>query len=629
MNKITKALCIVLVAAFIIGTTPSYAAQTIASTTTTKQVTKTPAKPAPKPKATPGPNKEPPKITTEISLDGTLEVLGLPRYSWVDWAGEKDYTPTLVKGKDGVYTLTIYEGTTVKLGGTVQEDLLDKYMIEYKGKSFAGIGLSPYLDSTDRDSNSGEKIYNHNGIKLYASDVLYSKLKPGETAKKRLELCYAKLSTDFVYTYYGKSFPLDVVVIARPIMKIPTDIKELSLDGTFKVIKSPNDYWEKYTDDKTAFMPTLAKGEDGMYTLTMYEGTEVELGGTVHKGLEIDNKERQGSSAWVRMKDGSIVIEAGKTITIVDRKAKKTAVKDKMTLSYVFHGMRFDEDKTYFGKSIPLNVITLPKDAEVDKQIPKILKKVGYKESMTDIEKMYLVKRWLDYNWEELSNGGIADDCQYNENNNFTQYLNRYLLSADLHNKTGLFVPMCRSIGMSVIYMPSSYDQGLGGGFTSIGRNGWCLVQIKGKWYQLDIADSNVLQLKGTNDKDFVESHGISSKDQLRYLKEEKITLSKEDYVWTKEDVERLYSLYSTEAKKEFEEGKEAIKLGAKEWAAKILGYSKEQFGYTEEEFAAWINYTYTEEKELVTQGFEAWCKGHYKTYEHFVEEFKLYNQVE
>lgn len=382
---------------------------------------------------------------------------------------------------------------------------------------------------------------------------------------------------------------------------VPTITTELALDGTMNIINVPKDYWYRHTgEEKRDYTPTLVKGQDGEYTLTMYEGTRVTLGGNYQKGVTVTDKFIEGDTnidlyfgvistrTEEKLTISTDYHSSGSAYSVEDGQGEvKETLKGRVQIGYSKYDFNKNED-VFLGKPITLNVVVKP-GPDKKEELTKILKANGYEEGMTDIEKFWVIYSWITKN--------IDYDHSYNDTFEYRAPL-RYGLTV-CEGYSSLFDSMAKAVGLKSERVR---------GNIMLGPHAWNIVNIDGKWYEIDSTNDTGngwgfhKALKGVN--------VIGWNVPYEELKQKGIEVSKEDYVWSKGTVERMYELTIGMLTREYEKEKEWTKLSRDEWAAKHYLYTQEEAGDTDKDWNELLDEDYYPRKELAALGLDAWMHG-------------------
>lgn len=242
----------------------------------------------------------------------------------------------------------------------------------------------------------------------------------------------------------------------------------LNLTGKMKVVELPSGTYPEGTNLK----PTLKKSKNGNYTLTMYEGTVVNLGiKKSHKKLSVVQVSKEKCISVNETRDGVLTVEvSGRGIDfdeIGTDSYEETVTIQMMNLKID------DEDNLWkkYGPKVKLKIIAkkCPKELwEVKEE--EALKEINASQYTTEYEKVKAVYDWITAN--------IEYDFSYKVSRWREALVQK---KSVCQGYAELFDVLCDDIGIESMIVTGIAD-GLGGW----GGHAWNIVKINKKWYLVD-----------------------------------------------------------------------------------------------------------------------------------------------
>lgn len=380
----------------------------------------------------------------------------------------------------------------------------------------------------------------------------------------------------------------------------------LSLTGKMKVVELPSGTYAEGTNLK----PTLKKSKNGNYTLTMYDGSVVNLGiKKSNKKLCVVQVSKEKNIGIYENSNGVLTVQvSGKGIEFDELGTdsyEETVTIQMMNLSID------DRDTLWkkYGPKVKLKIIVkkCPKELwEVKEE--EALKEINASQYTTDYEKVKAVYDWITAN--------IEYDFSYKVHSWREALIQK---KSVCQGYAELFGVLCRDIGIDSMYVSGIAD-GLGGW----GSHAWNIVKINKKWYLVDATwDANGIgyptdyQWFLKSEKDFPD-HKVSN----GYLEEYK-NIAKDSYdipvtTWT-DYARRLLEV----ERKYYENEVETLSRGFDWWLqAKIEEYNEKLEDLTQDEMIEYKDWYESECKEYSVDFLE-WLG--YCSEEAFIEYEAIY----
>jgi hypothetical protein len=369
----------------------------------------------------------------------------------------------------------------------------------------------------------------------------------------------------------------------------------LSFTGKVKVKALPDGYYGK----NISITPTLIKDKQGIYTLTIYEGTIVELGVKQTKDLTIRQVSTRKSIYTSNYQSGFL------GISFNDELGKASSYKETITLQLADYNVGSKHPGEKYGPKLTLKVVVKKLPEQISKyrdDIMAILNANGYQKDMSDLQKVVLIYDWITNN--------VVYDLT----------LEKHSIENALYDRTAvcegyayLFYEMCQIIGVDVRYFTGT--AGLGG------RHAWNAVKLDKQWYYVDTTwdarnEGTEYAKRWSTYHYFLKGAADFSADH-RADGETSLNISEENYIYP-DWIWKAYAKRRLEVeRKEFNDYSAFLNTGFDSWSrATIKEYNEEYHENTvyEELTESDLQYYkewYETEKAQYSVGFMEWIGFH------------------
>lgn len=291
----------------------------------------------------------------------------------------------------------------------------------------------------------------------------------------------------------------------------------LSLTGKTNVASLPRGTYPKGTN----LNPTLKIDKNGVYTLTMYEGSKVNLGVKTAKGLTAIQVSKLRDISVSDNGKGYLTIQYNNAI---DKDVN--SVKETVTIQLSDQRISSKNVGKKYGTKVKFKIVVkrLPKtvgEIEFEENLDKALKEINASQYKTEFEKVTAVYEWItnniEYDWDGY-------DRKSNKIASASGALREHKAVCDGYAR--LFDLLCGEVGIE-----SMRVTGTANGLGSWELHAWNIVKIDGLWYFVDstwdIAQDYEYFLK-TSDY-FSEDHTLDAGSRDK-IKKSKIKLTKDNY---------------------------------------------------------------------------------------------------
>lgn len=255
----------------------------------------------------------------------------------------------------------------------------------------------------------------------------------------------------------------------------------IKITGDWKLTDIPVGEFAEDVD----FTPKVTKNsKTGVYTVTMYEGTEVTVG--VKKSNNnytvIDYKSKLQSAAWIEEKDGKLVISASHFYHSDSDKVNTTLqIKLQDQRQYIGKKKNLNYSK-YYGPTLTLKVISLKCPLTLDEQytaqanerLQEALEEINASQYETELEKAGAIYDWVITNVQ-----GDHDDVYHD----WRDALNAGY--AVCEGFSDVFAKLCMAEGIICETVRNDVHQ-------------WNIIMVDGKWYYTDTTPGHFFGFQST-----------------------------------------------------------------------------------------------------------------------------------